>query len=110
MFSECKTHSRFQLFMWIHANTDEVEFSLKRVIRSSVSDKKRKNFRDKEAPWENSHMKGAGMLVGNFELSNLGVFQALFIPNRDHIKTQTSKKTVTFNEGKDIIIQYFYSD
>ena len=109
MFSECTTHSKFQLFMWIHANNDEVEFSLKRVMRSSVSDKKRKNFRDEEAPWENSHMKGAGMLVGNFELSNLGVSQALFIPI-ETISKHTNKKTMTLNEGKDIIIQYFCRD
>ena len=38
-----------------------------------------------------SHMKGAGMLVGNFEKplkeTNLGVGQPFFDPERDHFVT-----------------------
>ena len=40
------------------------------------------------------HIKGVGMVVGNFELkplkeANLGVAQAFLTPKRDHVKTQT---------------------
>ena len=52
------------------------------------------------------HMKGVGMLVGNFELNpERG---AIWTPKRDHVKTHSNRKKVTFNDGKDIIIKYFY--
>ena len=44
------------------------------------------------------HMKGVGMLVGNFELNpqrrQIWAWPKLFlIPKRDHVKTQTNEKT-----------------
>ena len=43
------------------------------------------------APGRDSHMKGAGMLVRNFELyglkeTNLGVVQPFLTPKSDHFK------------------------
>ena len=45
-----------------------------------------------------AHMKGVGMLVGNFELNPqrrpIWAWPKLFLtPKRDHAKTQTNEKT-----------------
>ena len=34
-------------------------------------------------------MKGVGVIVGNFELNDLGGAQAFLTSKRDHVKTQT---------------------
>ena len=44
-----------------------------------------------------SHMKGVGMLIGNFELNSqrrpIYAWPKLFLtPKRDHVKTQTKEK------------------
>ena len=44
------------------------------------------------------HMKGVGMLIGNFELNpkrrlNWKRPKLLLTPKRDHVKTQTNEKT-----------------
>ena len=52
--------------------------------------------------WGDSHMKGAAMLVGNFELNpskgdRPGRGPSFFLtPKRDHVKTQTNEKYSDF--------------
>ena len=56
-------------------------------------------------------MKGAGMLLGNFELNpyRRPIWSPVGeTPKREHVKTETNENTVSFNDGKDIIIEYFY--
>ena len=52
-------------------------------------------------------MKGAGMLVGNFELHPKS--RPIWAwPKHTMLKHRQVKNTVTFNDGKDIVIEYFY--
>ena len=48
--------------------------------------------------------------IKHLKETSLGMAQAFFLtPKWDHFKTQRQiKNTVTFNDGKDIIIEYFY--
>ena len=58
-------------------------------------------------------MRGAGMLVGILNETpkgdRSGSGSSFFLPLKETmLKHRQTKNTVTFNDGKDIIIEYFY--